>query len=234
MAVLATGAAQADIITFDQATDPVPGSYTSFTTNSGLFTFTLQSGGPADVDLGSGTFATANCNGGTCSDNGTQALYMFGSGAIRLTSVGNTISVLNFDAAAATFAADLFSGENQFDTEITVTGEIHGGGTVSQVFQLLAGDPNSQFLNKDLTGLGFTDLDSLDFAYVSGDFAGNNAPSGDFAIDNISLTTRALGTTLPPPPPPPTGVPEPGTLGLLGAGLAGFGWLRRKMKRSAP
>jgi hypothetical protein len=33
---------------------------------------------------------------------------------------------------------------------------------------------------------------------------------------------------LPPPPPPPTGVPEPGTLTLLGTGLFGLGWARRR------
>jgi type IV pilus assembly protein PilY1 len=34
----------------------------------------------------------------------------------------------------------------------------------------------------------------------------------------------------PPPPPPPTGVPEPATLGLLGAGLLGLAAIRRRRR----
>jgi len=234
--ILATGAAQAVTIDFDQAGDPsasnLPQSFGpgTFSTNGGTFQFTVPSlSGTGVVDLAAGTAATSLCSTGVCSDSGgTQALYMFDiAGLVRLTSPGNTFSVLGFDAAAASVDdfSVLFNGANAFNSDITLTGQIHGGGIVSTTIQLLAAD-NFAFINQQLSG--FTNLDYLDFAYDPGAIDTNAPGSGDFAIDNINLTTAPVGGT-----PPPTGIPEPGTLGLVGFGLAGFGWMRRKMKRSA-
>ncbi len=46
-----------------------------------------------------------------------------------------------------------------------------------------------------------------------------------WGLDNISVDINSNGTT-----PPPTGVPEPGSLALLGSALAGF-WITRRRAR---
>lgn len=58
---------------------------------------------------------------------------------------------------------------------------------------------------------------------TSGTFSYQKLSGGGGGLSNLFLWSR--GT---PPPPPPPEVPLPGTLGLLGIGLAGLGALRRK------
>lgn len=94
---------------------------------------------------------------------------------------------------------------------IMVSGVLAGGGTVSNFFLLdgiidgIGGQPDFQSFLLDAT---FTDLISVTFSGLS-----NTAPGGGLALDNFDVTT---------------GVPEPATLAILGLGLVGLGFMRRR------
>jgi hypothetical protein len=239
-----------DIIDFEDVTPGLYSAPSSFGTTANLgagnpYTFNVNAG-TGIVDTGTGPFATggSGCSTGQCSNNGTQALYVFSSGAVMLQSaLSNYVMTLtSFDAAIASINPSPFPGFPSFTqaTLILVTGQIHGGGSISQLFPLLP--PGNESFQTQILGAGFTNLDSATFAFTIDTSlitdplilaAINDAGlSDDFAIDNIVATSTPAQSN-PPPPPPPNNVPEPGTLGLLMTGLIGLGMTRRRRQRSA-
>jgi hypothetical protein len=195
------------------------------------------------------------------SPNGNFLNYTVGTGTLTGWNVvgpaGEVVSVVNtnFNQFGVTFHAESGSqwldltGFNNNNTEgvsqsiATTIGDVYqlsfwvgnttGGGifgTTSTVNVQLNGSAFHSAVNSDVntTGLSWEQYTylftatglSTTLAFLNGDPGGDNSNG----LDNIVLTD--LG---------PTGtnnVPEPATLGLLGAGLAGVIGLRRKRKSS--
>lgn len=97
----------------------------------------------------------------------------------------------------------------------------------------------------DFPGTGTAGINSSSSAHDTGSvlFANRNAAaSGQYIVVAASSTANGAwdafkisgisATKTDVPPPPPGQVPEPGSLLLLGSGMLGFAWLRRRQSRA--
>ena len=133
-------------------------------------------------------------------NNGTTVLDGQGSNNYVDISLtdGSLFDVSTFDASVMW---------NNFSSgSLSVTGFLSGGSTVTDTFAL-SDTYNSYLLS------GFTDLTSIRFGENGG-----SSSWGDSA--GISLDNIQFGESMP--------VPEPASIVLLGLGLAGLGFLRKK------
>jgi hypothetical protein len=244
MLMAGSSTAYAAIIDFEDVAAGTFGTASNFATG-GSFQVDVDSGN-AIVDVGTGAFA-APCGGDRCSDNGTQALYVFDSGKVTVTAPGFLMNVTSFDAAIATVNDALAFIDPSLDftanTSIRVRGAINanfGGGFVTPAIFDLSPPGNESFVNQLLPLGVFSNLDSISFEFYGASTICDNGCSGNFAIDNIQLTTficdpltpgNPCSNPNPPPPPGPGQVPEPSTLALVGTSLSVLLWRRRREKR---
>jgi hypothetical protein len=220
-----------ETIDFEDVTAGTTSNFNTVATGLGTYTVTITAGS-ATVDTAAGAAALCSLAGGSsgCSDSGSQALYVFDAGEVKIAPAAGFLLTLNsFKAAVAAVSVivpnvlDVTSG-----TGILVTGQKNaafGGGTVTTAPPISLAPPADEFFALQ-TLSGFTNLDWVTFTFDNSAAACTDFGCGifpNFAIDDLSVSSD----------PAPTEVPEPGTLGLLGFGIAGMGWARRRMKRRA-
>lgn len=86
-------------------------------------------------------------------------------------------------------------------------------------------DPNTQMLSWDTTGYA-----AGQYLIQARAFDSNNV--GDFGLLTVNLCNSPNDPPCASTPPPPPGIPVPGTLLLMGLGLAGLGWRRNRKEQN--
>jgi hypothetical protein len=177
---------------------------------SGGFNFTPATGNLAVLANG------AAC-GPNCAANGTETLVMGAGSGTNPASTGPLTMVnasgTNFYLLAFDYAEFVQGGHVTNAVSITVTGNLFGGGTVSQTLNL-------DGINDGPGGVGDFETSSLASFWASSlltsvDFTSTLAsggPNGGYQLDNINVSFA----------------PEPGMLALLGLAAAGLGFAGRR------
>jgi len=135
------------------------------------------------------------------------------NGTTRLFAQGNNASVEIFATDSSVFSFDGFDTATTFDYfssgNMQVTGNISGGGTISQTFQL-----TNSFASYSL-GAGWSNLSSVIFQDL---VSGSWTSSSGFSLDNLIINEGSAT------------IPEPATMILFGFGLIGLAGVSRRKK----
>jgi len=150
-----------------------------------------------------------SCNS-TRSDLPSNETNYVGSESPSITTMaatdGATFSLISIDLA------ELFVGREGYD-DVRIDGILLGGGTATSMFTLDGvndGPGGEADFETFLLSGGFSNLTSIVLTAT-------DSSNPRFSFDNIVVDTMMT-----------TSVPEPGTLALLGVGLAGIGFARKR------
>jgi hypothetical protein len=143
---------------------------------------------------------------------------------------GLGVDLQTADAGGYSFTITAFTGGTG-GTGGTVIGSVTNSGTSTGAFD--AANPGSVIfagLTSNKYNISYVQISAIGSAVVGG---GTTLADG-FAIDtSLIYHTNINGTSNPDPSQGGTSTPEPGTLALLGAGLAALGAVRRRRNRAA-
>lgn len=179
---------------------------------------------------------------------------LLGAGAAHATPISGTYSITDTGTGTITnvlsnpFTLNLTVGAPQTVTLINIHDTTAGTSTISasfvftapvaatgsnsgtDVFATLTGhNVNDTFTGSGPTVVNFSDGSILDLAFGSSAYGGTTQGAGGY--NNVGLDAPFTFTLVQGPT--TRNVPEPLTLSVFGAGLAGLGMLRRRKSRAA-
>ncbi len=246
--VFAAGTASATVATYTTATaynsfggggtigisDPVDwGVFSQAQGNATVNNSSVSNGASMKTNPGQKIVATNGssnafnvyANGQTGGLAGTRWDGNFANGA-NVLATGSTSITLTFTGAITGFGIDAQTS-NAGAYGVTIQAYNSAGGLVGTATN--SGTSTGRATNGNFNQAAFAGLTSTagDISYVTITATGANT-AGGFAIDTSLIYHFANNQTSGDP----QQTPEPGTLGLLGAGLAGLGWVRRRRNKA--